>query len=414
MEKSVQITKVCIMYPLSTATFALVLLISCNETTTMEVLYADIYTADVISYLQNKCEYKLDSTGRTIFVSKDSVYKMRMDLALIDLPKYDGKYPQIGVKFDTPAPLYYFLVEADLARSIETLNNVQQAMVVIKNSKARVIVKLPWDKNLSKWEAKGIQHLVSFIAFADEDIKENQIEILNAEGNLISNNFVRDFAQGIGTFTDSRDGKTYKTTKIGKQVWLAENLNYAAKGSKCGSVEAIVLTEENRKERARIYAENEKKGILIDFATHIYSLKDENTEYCGKYGRLYDWETAMTACPKGWHLPTYKEWEELINFNGGLAMLGTRLKAKSWDNGTDEFGFAALPSGYGWSNGHYEPGGSVHWWSSAEDKDADVHYLSVTYSYRTARWSKQESKRFNSVRCVENSTHSSPTTGETQ
>jgi len=372
--------------------------ISCNENTAMETLYADIDTADVISYLEkNKCEYKLDSVGRTIFVPKDSVYKIRMDLSMLGLPKYDGKYPQIGVSFDTPAPLYYSLVEAYLARSIETLDNVQQAMVIIKKSKAQVIVKLPWDKNLKPQYVKGIQYLVSIIAYTDE-MEENQVEVLDAGKDLISN----DFAQEKGKFTDSRDGKTYKTTKIGKQVWLAENLNYAAKGSKCGSVEAIALTEEDRKERARIYAENEKKGILIDFATHIYSLKDENTEYCDKYGRLYEWETAMTACPKGWHLPTHKEWEELINFNGGLAMLGTRLKAKSWDNGTDEFGFAALPSGYGWSNGHYEPGGSVHWWSSAEDKDADVHYLSVIYSYRTARWSKESKsqKGFNSVRCV--------------
>ena len=83
------------------------------------------------------------------------------------------------------------------------------------------------------------------------------------------------FAQQKGTLTDTRDGKIYKTVKIGEQVWMAENLNYEAEGSRC---------------------------------------YNDSTTYCKKYGRLYNWETAMKACPNGWHLPSEKELHELVYF----------------------------------------------------------------------------------------------------
>jgi len=130
-----------------------------------------------------------------------------------------------------------------------------------------------------------------------------------------------------GSVTDSRDGKEYKTTQIDKQVWFAENLNYEAEGSKC------------------------------------YNNLDSN---CDIYGRLYNWETAMTACPSGWHLPTKAEWDEL-----GIDVI--KLKAMSgWNNngnGTDNFGFSALPGGNGdsgrwWSTGEYEYySGNAYYWS---------------------------------------------------
>ncbi|MCQ2107728.1 MAG: hypothetical protein MJZ05_03075 [Fibrobacter sp.] len=108
-----------------------------------------------------------------------------------------------------------------------------------------------------------------------------------------------------GELKDSRDGQTYKTIKIGSQTWMAENLNYQIGESKC---------------------------------------YDDKPENCEKYGRLYTWDDA--ACPEGWRLPSTAEFRSL------LAAVGTsdderalNLRAGSWENGTDKFGFSALPAG---------------------------------------------------------------------
>jgi uncharacterized protein (TIGR02145 family) len=139
-------------------------------------------------------------------------------------------------------------------------------------------------------------------------------------------------SRGGKPFTDSRDGKKYGTVKIGNQVWMGENLNYNANGSKC------------------------------------YDNKPAN---CDKYGRLYNWPTAKTACPKGWHLPSDAEWTALTDFVGGSSNAGKKLKAASgWNsngNGTDEFGFSALPGGYGNSYGSFDYVGNYgSWWSATE------------------------------------------------
>jgi len=126
-----------------------------------------------------------------------------------------------------------------------------------------------------------------------------------------------------GTFTDPRDGKVYKTVKIGEQVWLAENLNYETEGSLC------------------------------------YNNDPANGE---KYGRLYTLEQAKKACPLGWHLPDNKEWQTLINFAGGNDVAGKKLKAEN--------GFFALPGGFGNLDGSFGTvGDNGYWWSVDGDNN---------------------------------------------
>jgi len=172
-----------------------------------------------------------------------------------------------------------------------------------------------------------------------------------------------------GTFTDPRDGKTYKTVKIGKQTWLAENLNYDADGSKC------------------------------------YNNDPANAD---KYGRLYNWETAKKACPDGWHLPSNEEWQELVNFAGGDRIAGKKLKATSgWndycgqpDCSTDEYGFAALPGGSVLNGDFRDIGINGDWWSASERNLGRAYKWNMGYVSDLVLYDDFTKSNLFSVRCV--------------
>jgi uncharacterized protein (TIGR02145 family) len=172
------------------------------------------------------------------------------------------------------------------------------------------------------------------------------------------------FAQN--TFTDKRDGQVYKTVKIGEQVWMAQNLNFAAEGSKC-------------------YGDDPENGK--------------------KYGRLYDWETAKKACPEGWHLPTNGEWTALLDYVDGEETAGTKLKAASgWNedgNGTDEYGFSALPGGDRSEDGIFDNVGvGGYWWSASEFGRSEAIRWGMYHLFGSAGWNERNKSRLLSVRCV--------------
>ncbi len=140
------------------------------------------------------------------------------------------------------------------------------------------------------------------------------------------------FTGRMGKMTDSRDGQTYKTVTIGRQTWMAENLNFETEYSSC---------------------------------------YNDSTKYCEKYGRLYSWYDAVdSACPTGWHLPKTTEFETLFTAVGDSSIAGVKLKSTSgWSNdkdGTDDFSFSMLPAGSRDSGGGYHYKGSeARFWGTA-------------------------------------------------
>jgi len=215
-----------------------------------------------------------------------------------------------------------------------------------------------------------------------------------------------------GTFTDERDGKKYKTVKIGKQTWMAENLSFN-------------------------YNHNSAKSYCYD--------NDETN--CATYGRLYTWAAAMDSagifsekgkgcggyktcgssgvlqgvCPEGWHLPGEAEWRALFSSVGFDSNM-SRVKSQTgwWSgsevyvnkecsncesfkldydwNGSDDYGFSVLPAGrYSVFREFSDRGKSTYFWTSTEESNDYAYrvflktYVSIGGDTKVAGYS---------VRCV--------------
>jgi uncharacterized protein (TIGR02145 family) len=164
-----------------------------------------------------------------------------------------------------------------------------------------------------------------------------------------------------GPFTDTRDHKVYETTVIGGKTWMAENLNYqTSSGSWCND--------------------------------------------CDKYGRLYDWNTARTVCPTGWHLPSRDEWNALVSATGE-SNVGKALKSTSgWKNngnGTDDYGFSALPGGsHCYANNFCNVGSHGYWWTVTEAGSDMAYYRIMSSDNNQVGEFSLNKGDGNSVRCV--------------
>lgn len=201
------------------------------------------------------------------------------------------------------------------------------------------------------------------------------------------------------------EGQTYHTIQINSQCWLKENLNVGS--------------------RIPVSVDMTDNGIIEKYCY------DDNPDYCLIYGGLYQWEEAMQystqqgtegICPPGWHVPTDEEWKILegtvdseteigetawdwSGFRGYDA--GKNLKSTSgWHNngnGTDLFGFTALPGGRSAPNGYfYDLLYHSFWWTSTE-------HSSTTDWKRTLSWGANDSGRYGggyrdgyNVRCIQN------------
>ena len=212
-----------------------------------------------------------------------------------------------------------------------------------------------------------------------------------------------------GELVDDRDGQTYKIVKIGDQWWMAENLNYAY----------LQPTEE------------------LDSSSFCYN---DSAEYCERYGRLYIWSAAMDSaavfsadgaecgyksicsstypvrgvCPKGWHLPSIDEWDDMVAYVGGDHYAGRMLKTTTeWfvydDNivGIDAYAFSGWPSGRRDNFDKFDGVGRFAFYWSASEVLADIailrtdaYSIELGFNYMGVQRSDYYKSGAMSVRCV--------------
>lgn len=202
------------------------------------------------------------------------------------------------------------------------------------------------------------------------------------------------FEKDSGTFVDSRDNHKYRWVRIGKQIWMAENLAYnphvCSPADSCG--------------------------------TYIYDYEGSGPygENYIAYGCLYTWEKAQEACPQGWHIPTDEEWKELeqflgmklneindLGFRGELENVGGKLKdAKvGWESpnigATNEVNLNARGGGYFTTRFTGKNEFTRYWSSTQELEEYMITRDLFNYSPAIQRGLSEKTDAL-SIRCIKN------------
>lgn len=210
-------------------------------------------------------------------------------------------------------------------------------------------------------------------------------------------------------FRDARDGHTYQLVTIDGVTWMAENLSF---------LPSVLPPSEGSNSKPYFYVLN-YEGIDVNYV----KASDEFMTY----GVLYNFEAAKNACPKGWHLPTEKEWRnlqsDLVKFGYGFGYGDSSNIAKSmasksfWQNSNNpgaigsqmstnnRSGFTALPGGRRSRFGSFTISGeNGYWWTATEYANNFVWYVNLNYSEPNLLKNYNYREEGMSVRCVKDNT----------
>lgn len=121
------------------------------------------------------------------------------------------------------------------------------------------------------------------------------------------------------------NGNVYNTVQIGSQCWMKENMR--AKSTPTGKRYAVLQND------GKIFKEA------------IVAAPEHNPQNVTLYGYLYDYAAAKTVCPKGWHLPTQADFEELKSYAQTYACDGNKFNINKALSAEEGWGFYSAAAG---------------------------------------------------------------------
>jgi len=228
------------------------------------------------------------------------------------------------------------------------------------------------DNQQIPWESTSLEGNFYFVTTKDKLVSPSASNLITSETEFTET------SDKFGYIIDKRDGKKYKTVRIGNQIWMAENLNY----------------EDNDRESWCYYN--------LDL-------------YCDRLGRLYTYYSAINACPSGWHLPSDDEWKELEVYLGMPEKRLNRISNACLNCGShrpieislqeyDSIGFDLLYSGYRGSSISTEDYVNLdeyaYFWTSTETESSKALIRSMYIFHKGIYRDPESIRKGYSVRCV--------------
>lgn len=290
---------------------------------------------------------------------KESLEGMKLNFQKVKVCPYCGESLEMGELLETSKDLLKYYVtkngnEIFLDGCKELLKKIESWPADLK--KDADIIKL-----------LNIKNIPTALAKACSLNEEGRAGVLEECENTLINEFgftsyqARQLLKIVGVplklenfYEDTRDGQVYLTTKIGDQVWFAENFRYESDDSK------------------------------------IPAACNENC--VSKYGRLYTWKEAKKFAPSGWHLPTVKEWNALVenvSTKYGTALSPLKFFMYNSVGNIEKIGlskFDACPSGWFIGNTFSDFNNLSVFWLNDETSDKRAYYAwigkDISSSYR--------------------------------